>query len=54
LITEGEIKTFYDKQKLKQFMTTKPTLEKKLKGILHREEEEECNNENMGKINLIR
>jgi hypothetical protein len=26
-ITEGEVKTFCDKQKLKQFMTTKPALQ---------------------------
>jgi hypothetical protein len=35
-----EIKTFHDKQKLKQFMTTKPTLQKILKGVSHTEEAE--------------
>ena len=31
---EGEIKSFPDKQKLKEFMTTKPTLQEILKGTL--------------------
>jgi hypothetical protein len=35
-ITEGEIKSFHDKQKLKQFRTIKPALQKIFKGILHR------------------
>jgi hypothetical protein len=35
---EGEIKVLHDKQKLKQYMTTKPLLQKILKGILHTEE----------------
>jgi hypothetical protein len=30
-------------------MTTKPTLQKILKGILHTEEESECNEEDRGK-----
>jgi hypothetical protein len=33
------IKIFHDKQKLKQYMTTKPTLQKILQGILHTEDE---------------
>jgi hypothetical protein len=33
-IVEGEIKTFQNKQKLKEFMTTKPALQNTLKGIL--------------------
>jgi hypothetical protein len=37
-IIEGEIKTFHNKQKLKEFMTTKPLLQKILSGILHIEE----------------
>jgi hypothetical protein len=37
LIIKGKIKTFYDKQKLNQFMTTKPGLQKMLKGVLYRE-----------------
>ena len=31
---EGEIKSFQDKQKLKEFMMTKPALQEILKGIL--------------------
>jgi hypothetical protein len=33
------IKVFHDKQKLKQYMTTKPPLQKILQGILHTENE---------------
>jgi hypothetical protein len=33
----GAIKVFHDKQKLKQYMTTKPPLQKILQGILHRD-----------------
>jgi hypothetical protein len=32
---EGTIKVFHDKQKLKQYMTIKPPLQKILQGILH-------------------
>jgi hypothetical protein len=42
-IIEEEIKTFHDKQKLNQFMTTKPTLQKILKGILQTEKQDKCN-----------
>jgi hypothetical protein len=35
-----EIKNFQDIHKLKEFMTTKPALQKILKGISHIEEEE--------------
>jgi hypothetical protein len=38
-LIEGEIKTFHNKEKLKEFMTTKPALQKILKGLLHTEEE---------------
>ena len=31
---EGEIKRFQDRQKLKEYMTTKPTLQELLRGIL--------------------
>jgi hypothetical protein len=34
---DGGIKVFHDKQKLKQYMTTNPPLQKILKGILHTE-----------------
>jgi hypothetical protein len=35
---EGEIKTFHNKEKLKEFTTTKPALQKILKGLLHTED----------------
>jgi hypothetical protein len=35
----GAIKVFHDKQKLKQYMTTKPPLQKILQGIVHTENE---------------
>jgi hypothetical protein len=34
-LIEGEIKIFHNKEKLKEFMTTKPALQKILKGLLH-------------------
>jgi hypothetical protein len=33
------MKTLHNKEKLKEFMTTKPKLQKILKGLLHIEEE---------------
>jgi hypothetical protein len=39
------IKVFHDRQKLKQYMTTKPPLQKILQGILHTENESKQNNE---------
>jgi hypothetical protein len=36
---DGGIKFFQDKQKQKQYITTKPPLQKILQGILHREDE---------------
>jgi hypothetical protein len=36
---DGAIKAFHHKQKLKQYMTTKPPLQKILQGILHTESE---------------
>jgi hypothetical protein len=50
LIFEGEIKIFHDKQKLKQYPTTKPALQKIVKGILHREDENTDNQKRMGII----
>jgi hypothetical protein len=50
LIIEGEVKTFHHKQKLKEFMTSKPALQKILKGIIHTEEEDKHNQEDRGKI----
>jgi hypothetical protein len=45
---DGAIKVFYHKQKLKQYMTTKPPLQKILQGILHTEIESKQNHE--GKV----
>jgi hypothetical protein len=41
---EGAIKVFHDKQKLKQYMSTKPSLQKILQGILHTENESKQSN----------
>jgi hypothetical protein len=38
-LIEGEIKTFHNKEKLREFATTKPALQKILKGLLYIEEE---------------
>ena len=38
---EGQIKSFPDKKKLTEIITTKPVLYKMLKGLLEEEEEEE-------------
>jgi hypothetical protein len=46
----GDIKTFQYKQKLKQYVTTKLTLQKTLKGILYTEDEEEHSYERLGTI----
>jgi hypothetical protein len=40
---DGAIKVFHDKQKLKQYMTTKPPLQKILQRILHTENESKQN-----------
>jgi hypothetical protein len=37
---KGEVKTFQDKQNLKQLITTKPIFQKILKGILQTEQED--------------
>jgi hypothetical protein len=37
-LIEGEIKTFHNQEKLKEFATIKPALQKILKGLLHKEE----------------
>jgi hypothetical protein len=44
----GTIKVFHDKQKLKQYMTTKPPLQKILQGILQTESEIQQNHEMAG------
>jgi hypothetical protein len=38
-LIEGETKTFHNKEKLKEFVTTKQALQRMLKGLLHIEEE---------------
>jgi hypothetical protein len=45
---DGAIKVFHDKQKLKQYVTTKPPLQKILRGILHTEYESKQNHERTG------
>jgi hypothetical protein len=45
---DGAIKVFHDKQKLKQYMTTKPPLQKILQGILHTESESKQNHKMTG------
>jgi hypothetical protein len=42
---DGAIKVFHDKQKLKQYVTRKPPLQKILQGILHAESETQHNHE---------
>jgi hypothetical protein len=48
---DGAIKVFHDKQKLKQYMTTKPPLQKIIQGILHTESESKQNHERTGSTN---
>jgi hypothetical protein len=45
---DGAIKVFHDKQKLKQYMTTKPPLQKILQEILHTESESKQDHERAG------
>jgi hypothetical protein len=47
---DGGIKVFHNKQKPKQYMTTKPPLQKVLKGIPHTEDENKHNHKGMGSI----
>jgi vacuolar-type H+-ATPase catalytic subunit A/Vma1 len=49
---DGAIKVFHDKQKLKQYMTTKPSPQKILQGILHTENESNQNHERAGSTKL--
>jgi hypothetical protein len=53
-IIEWKIKIFHDKQKLKEFMTTKPVLQKIFKGILCTKDNDRCNHDNAGNLNLTR
>jgi phospholipase C len=45
---DGAIEVFHDKQKLKQYMTMKPPLQKILQGILHTESKRKQNHEKSG------
>jgi hypothetical protein len=45
---DGAIKVFHDKQKLKQYMNTKPPLQKIFQGILHTENESMQKHERTG------
>jgi hypothetical protein len=47
---DGAIKNFHNKQKLKQYMTTKPPLREILHGILCTEDESKRNHERTGSI----
>jgi hypothetical protein len=47
---DGTIKVFHAKQKLKQYRTTKPPLQKIFQGILHTENESKQNHERAGNI----
>jgi hypothetical protein len=46
--TDRTMKVFHNKQKLKQYMTTKPPLQQILQGILHTENESKQNHERAG------
>jgi hypothetical protein len=46
------IKDFHSRQKLKQYITTKPPLWKILQGILYTEDESKQNHKRMGSIKL--
>jgi hypothetical protein len=46
------IKVFHDKQKLKHYVTTKPSLQKILQGFLHTESETQHNHERTGSTKL--
>jgi hypothetical protein len=47
---DGAIKIFHNKQKIKQYITIKPPLQKILQGILHTEDDSKQNHERMGTI----
>jgi vacuolar-type H+-ATPase catalytic subunit A/Vma1 len=49
---DGARKVFHDKQKLKQYVTTKPPLQKILQGILHTESEIQHKHERAGSTKL--
>ena len=41
---EGEAKSFQDRQKLKEYVTTEPALQEILRGTLQKKEEDQRNN----------
>jgi hypothetical protein len=47
---DGRIKVFHDKQKLNQYMATKPPVQKILQGILHTKDESKQNHKRTGSI----
>jgi hypothetical protein len=47
---DGAVKVFHSKQKLKQYMATKPPLQKILQGILHTEDESKQNHNRKSSI----
>jgi hypothetical protein len=47
---DGAVKVFHDKHKLKQYMATKPSLQKILQGFLHTEKESKQNHGKTGQI----
>jgi hypothetical protein len=49
---DGAIKIFHDKQKLKQYVTTKPPVQRILQGILRTESETQHNHERAGSTKL--
>jgi hypothetical protein len=49
---DGAIKAVHDKQKLKQYMSTKAPLQKILQGFLHPESETQHNHETAGSTKL--
>jgi hypothetical protein len=49
---DGAIKVFHDNHKLKQYVTTKPSLQKILQEILHTENETQHNHERSGSTKL--
>jgi hypothetical protein len=51
---DGGTEVFHDKEKLRQYMTTKPPLQKILKGILHTEDENKHITKGLEILNLKR
>ena len=49
---EGEIKSFQDKQKLKEFVNTKPALQEILRGIPYAKREPKCHRSERNRDNV--